>query len=199
MLVTKPAHLACPNLPAGHARSCSAQVFWVDLLTEAEFKAGFGSHTPMYTGQTKCVRYYMNFARGLDLFRRVVLKVCCPPRKWGLSACCAPARGLQWVAAFPGVVCVMLSSVDAQGSLQVTAAFDDQAVECLCLVELPVGIEDHAHPASPSWLCHSLLPAAAHCSDTGSLQDPIWAHSCAAGPPTCLNTSEPHSACNPVC
>lgn len=27
------------------------QVIWVDLLTEKEFSAGFGSHTPMYTGQ----------------------------------------------------------------------------------------------------------------------------------------------------
>ncbi len=27
------------------------QVIWVDLLTEREFNAGFGSHTPMFTGQ----------------------------------------------------------------------------------------------------------------------------------------------------
>ena len=47
----------------------------MDLLTKEEFEAGFGSHTPMYTGQTKCVRYYMNFTRGLDLFRTVALKV----------------------------------------------------------------------------------------------------------------------------
>jgi hypothetical protein len=39
------------------------QVVWVDLLTRREFEAGFGSHTPMYSGQTKCVRYYMNFGR----------------------------------------------------------------------------------------------------------------------------------------
>ena len=51
-----------------------AQVFWVDLLTKEEFEAGFGSHTPMYTGQTKCVRYYMNFARGMDMFRSVALQ-----------------------------------------------------------------------------------------------------------------------------
>ena len=50
-------------------------MFWVDLLTKEEFEAGFGSHTPMYTGQTKCVRYYMNLPRGLDLFRQVALKV----------------------------------------------------------------------------------------------------------------------------
>ena len=50
----------------------------MDLLTKAEFQAGFGSHTPMYTGQTKCVRYYMNFARGLDMFRQVVLQASWP-------------------------------------------------------------------------------------------------------------------------
>ena len=27
------------------------QVIWVDLLTEREFSAGFGSHTPMFTAQ----------------------------------------------------------------------------------------------------------------------------------------------------
>lgn len=30
------------------------QVVWVDLLSRAEFEAGFGSHTPIFTGQTKC-------------------------------------------------------------------------------------------------------------------------------------------------
>ena len=51
------------------------QVIWVDLLTKAEFEAGFGSHTPMFSGQTKCVRYYMNFARGLALFKKTCLQV----------------------------------------------------------------------------------------------------------------------------
>ncbi|PSC68513.1 suppressor of RPS4-RLD 1-like isoform X1 [Micractinium conductrix] len=46
------------------------QVIWVDLLTEREFTAGFGSHTPMFTGQTKCVRYYMVFDRALAMFKR---------------------------------------------------------------------------------------------------------------------------------
>lgn len=36
---------------------------WVDLLTRKEFENGFGSHTPMFSGQTKTVRYYMNFER----------------------------------------------------------------------------------------------------------------------------------------
>ena len=31
----------------------NAQVIWVDLLTEREFNAGFGSHTPMFTGQVR--------------------------------------------------------------------------------------------------------------------------------------------------
>ncbi|KAL4437434.1 hypothetical protein ABPG75_004573 [Micractinium tetrahymenae] len=46
------------------------QVIWVDLLTEREFNQGFGSHTPMFTGQTKCVRYYMVFHRALELMKR---------------------------------------------------------------------------------------------------------------------------------
>ncbi len=55
------------------------QVLWVDLLTEREFSSGFGSHTPMFTGQTKCVRYFMNFDRALNVAKQVALaqgKVC---------------------------------------------------------------------------------------------------------------------------
>lgn len=48
---------------------------WVDLLTRREFEAGFGSHTPMFSGQTKCVRYFMNFARALALAKECLLKV----------------------------------------------------------------------------------------------------------------------------
>ncbi|KAI3429879.1 hypothetical protein D9Q98_010190 [Chlorella vulgaris] len=48
------------------------QVIWVDLLTEKEFNAGFGSHTPMFTGQTKCVRYYMVFQRAMAVLKRVL-------------------------------------------------------------------------------------------------------------------------------
>ena len=44
----------------------------MDLLTKAEFEAGFGSHTPMFSGQTKCVRYYMNFERALRLMKEVI-------------------------------------------------------------------------------------------------------------------------------
>ncbi|KAK9817959.1 hypothetical protein WJX72_004923 [[Myrmecia] bisecta] len=50
------------------------QVVWVDLLTRKEFEAGFGSHTPIYSGQTKCVRYYMNFERGFSLFKDILIK-----------------------------------------------------------------------------------------------------------------------------
>jgi hypothetical protein len=48
---------------------------WVDLLTPREFEAGFGSHTPMYSGQTKCVRYYMNFSRAMELAKECLLEV----------------------------------------------------------------------------------------------------------------------------
>jgi len=50
------------------------QVVWVDLLTRREFEQGFGSHTPMFSGQTKCVRYFMNFRRALELHKKVLLK-----------------------------------------------------------------------------------------------------------------------------
>ena len=50
-------------------------MIWVDLLTKEEFTAGFGSHTPIFTGQTKCVRYFMNFERALALQREVLAEV----------------------------------------------------------------------------------------------------------------------------
>ena len=58
---------------AGPGGRCE-QVVWVDLLTRAEFEAGFGSHTPMFTGQTKCVRYHMNFDRALAALKEVLLE-----------------------------------------------------------------------------------------------------------------------------
>jgi hypothetical protein len=51
------------------------QVVWVDLLTPREFEAGFGSHTPMYSGQTKTVRYFMNFSRAMELAKECLLEV----------------------------------------------------------------------------------------------------------------------------
>ena len=62
---------------------CGMQVIWVDLLTKEEFTAGFGSHTPIFTGQTKCVRYFMNFERALALQREVLAEV----TPHSLSAC----------------------------------------------------------------------------------------------------------------
>ncbi len=53
------------------------QVVWVDLLTREEFERGFGSHTPMFSGQTKCMRYYMNFERALELHKRCLLEHGC--------------------------------------------------------------------------------------------------------------------------
>lgn len=47
----------------------------MDLLTREEFEAGFGSHTPIYSGQTKCVRYYMNFERGFALLKSILAEV----------------------------------------------------------------------------------------------------------------------------
>ena len=44
-------------------------VFWVDKLPPASFAAGFGSHTPMYTGQTKVVRYGGFLDRALTAVR----------------------------------------------------------------------------------------------------------------------------------
>jgi len=48
----------------------------VDLLTQREFEQGFGSHTPMFSGQTKCVRYFMNFGRALELHKKVCELAC---------------------------------------------------------------------------------------------------------------------------
>jgi hypothetical protein len=42
---------------------------------QEEFENGFGSHTPMYSGQTKCVRYYMNFERALGLAKECLQEV----------------------------------------------------------------------------------------------------------------------------
>ncbi len=64
--ITHSATCPCPT--------CCPQVLWVDLLTRAEFESGFGSHTPMFSGQTKCVRYYMVFERALGLLRELLLR-----------------------------------------------------------------------------------------------------------------------------
>jgi hypothetical protein len=70
-------YLDAGRLDLGSLVVCTVlQVVWVDLLTRREFEQGFGSHTPIFSGQTKCVRYYMNFDRALALHKAVLLKVC---------------------------------------------------------------------------------------------------------------------------
>ena len=41
------------------------------MLTRREFEQGFGSHTPIFDGQTKTVRYYMNFRKALEVHKKV--------------------------------------------------------------------------------------------------------------------------------
>ncbi|KAH9538801.1 hypothetical protein CY35_15G025500 [Sphagnum magellanicum] len=47
-------------------------VVWVDMLSEKEFKAGFGSHTPMVLGQAKVVRYHPNAERALQIVKDLI-------------------------------------------------------------------------------------------------------------------------------
>ncbi|KAJ3449275.1 suppressor of rps4-rld [Anaeramoeba flamelloides] len=49
-------------------------VFWVDLLTKQQFQQGFGSHTPMFTGQCKVVRYYAYFDKAFSIFKELFMK-----------------------------------------------------------------------------------------------------------------------------
>ncbi|KAL6073358.1 Suppressor of RPS4-RLD 1 [Balamuthia mandrillaris] len=44
-------------------------VWWVDLLTPEQFAEGFGSHTPMITGQTYVVRYSPMFKRAFAIMK----------------------------------------------------------------------------------------------------------------------------------
>jgi len=47
-------------------------VWWVDLLSPEQFREGFGSHTPMITGQSRVVRYYPMFERSFALMKRLI-------------------------------------------------------------------------------------------------------------------------------
>ncbi|KAG0562763.1 hypothetical protein KC19_9G169700 [Ceratodon purpureus] len=47
-------------------------VVWVDKLSEKEFAAGFGSHTPMVLGQAQVVRYYPNFERAFKIVKDLI-------------------------------------------------------------------------------------------------------------------------------
>jgi len=49
------------------------QVCWVDMLTDDVFEAGFGSHTPIFKGQGRDIRYYMNFDVAFALFKKLVM------------------------------------------------------------------------------------------------------------------------------
>ncbi|KAI5065864.1 hypothetical protein GOP47_0018488 [Adiantum capillus-veneris] len=52
-------------------------VVWVDKLSEKEFKAGFGSHTPMVLGQARVVRYYPNFPRAFAILKDMIISKRC--------------------------------------------------------------------------------------------------------------------------
>jgi len=47
-------------------------VWWVDLLSPEQFAEGFGSHTPMITGQTYVTRYYPMFARAFSIMKQLI-------------------------------------------------------------------------------------------------------------------------------
>eukprot|EP00741_Cyanophora_paradoxa_P021213 tig00000237_g20474.t1 len=51
-------------------------VWWVDRLTKEEFAAGFGSQTPMYSGQMKVPRYYPNYAAAMAIMRELTPQQC---------------------------------------------------------------------------------------------------------------------------
>ncbi|EGG21343.1 Phosphatidylethanolamine N-methyltransferase [Cavenderia fasciculata] len=47
-------------------------VWWVDCLSPEQFQEGFGSHTPLITGQTNVVRYYPMFERSFALMKKLL-------------------------------------------------------------------------------------------------------------------------------
>ena len=47
-------------------------VWWVDKLTKEQFEEGFGSHTPMITGQTNVIRYYPMFQRSFSIMKQLI-------------------------------------------------------------------------------------------------------------------------------
>ena len=48
-------------------------VVWVDMLPRPLFEMGYGSHTPMVSGETKVARYYMACAESAKVMREVLL------------------------------------------------------------------------------------------------------------------------------
>jgi hypothetical protein len=51
-------------------------VWWVDLLSPEQFEEGFGSHTPMITGQTHVIRYYPMFERAFAIMKDLMPSQC---------------------------------------------------------------------------------------------------------------------------
>ncbi|BFU19319.1 TPR repeat protein [Entamoeba histolytica HM-1:IMSS-B] len=47
-------------------------VYWIDLLTHEQFEEGFGSHTPMFIGQTRVVRYYCQYQRAFEIVKKLL-------------------------------------------------------------------------------------------------------------------------------
>lgn len=54
-------------------------VWWVDRLTTKQFTEGFGSHTPMLSGQTNVVRYAPMFDRAFEIMKKLTLEQCSVP------------------------------------------------------------------------------------------------------------------------
>jgi len=49
-------------------------VWWVDLLTKEQFTEGFGSHTPMITGQCNVVRYSPFVSLSFPIMKEEIIK-----------------------------------------------------------------------------------------------------------------------------
>ena len=49
-------------------------VWWVDLLSPEQFAEGFGSHTPLVTGQCNVVRYFPMFSKALPIVKKLLLE-----------------------------------------------------------------------------------------------------------------------------
>jgi len=51
-------------------------VWWVDLLSPEQFAEGFGSQTPLISGQMHVVRYYPMFARAFKIMKDLIVDQC---------------------------------------------------------------------------------------------------------------------------
>jgi hypothetical protein len=51
-------------------------VWWVDKLTPSQFTEGFGSHTPIFTGQCKVIRYGRMFERSIEIVKKLMEQQC---------------------------------------------------------------------------------------------------------------------------